>query len=152
MTQYDPNSVLQLYGLDQALTDQDDPRLWAAVLTKHWPRPEDPDLFVAGLIFSIAETPHDREHLERSGMAPVETWYFERTDAKHLKAVRNKSEARYPRRILEISRPSANATTAFVHMGGAPGPFMGRGEIRVWARQEDGGWAETEEVVSMWIA
>jgi hypothetical protein len=152
MSQNDQISVLQLYDLDQVLTDQDDPHLWAAVLHRYWPQPNDPDFSAIGFVFSIAETPHDREWLQRSGMTILETWYFERSDAKRLKAMKHKSEVRYPRHILEISRPSVNSPTAFVHVGNVPGPFMGRGETRVWARQKNGGWTETGEIVGMWMA
>ena len=52
MIQDDLISILQRYGLDQVLTDQDDPRLWATVVDMLWPHPDDPHL--------VDPIPHDR--------------------------------------------------------------------------------------------
>ena len=144
MSQSDPISTLQLYGLDQVLTDQDDPPLWAAALVKHWPTPNDPNLHVPRLTFGIGMR-QDRNTKpaghDRSGMATIEIWCFQRVDEEHLRAVHTDRETRwssYPEYILDISRPSAGSEIAFLHAGDNPAPLIGYGETRVWIHQEDG--------------
>lgn len=45
MKQTDSFPLLHAYGLDQAITDEDDPFLWEAVLSRYWPHPSAPDGF-----------------------------------------------------------------------------------------------------------
>jgi hypothetical protein len=157
MTQNDPMSVLQIYGLDQVLTAQDDPRLWAAVLREHWPLPDDPKLRDQPIddsprfSFGVGRLPSESdERSDWSGMIIDERWVLERVDAKHFRA--NRGEPKYPHFILDMSRPSVSTNLAWVHAGDNPAPLIGYGETRVWVRQEDGGWSETDEVVSTWIS
>ncbi len=158
MRENNPIFNLQLYGLEEALTDQDDPRLWAAALVKHWPAPDDPNLDVSRLSFGIGRRPGGSAGPAvhgPSGIVIIEVWGFQRADAEHLRAVRSDRETRsssYPEHILEISRPSAGSRTAFVHAGGHPAPLVGYGETKVWIQQDDGSWVETDEVVSSWIS
>lgn len=157
MSQNDPISTLQLYGLDHVLTDQDDPRLWAAALAKHWPRPDDPQLHDRPIFgsprfrFGIGNIPDESEKARGAPMLTIiESWSFERTDDKHFRATRGNPE--YPHFILDISRPSVGTDMAWVLAGENPAPMIGYGEIKVWVRQEDGSWIETDEVVSAWIS
>ena len=161
MTQNDPMCVLQLYGLDQVLTAQDDPRLWAAALSEHWPLPDDPRLGdfpiddAPRFSFGVGRLPRDEaERWERGSIAIEEKWTFERVDEQHFRA--NIGEVQFPGNwphfILDKSRPSVGTKLAWVHAGDNPAPLIGYGETRVWVRQEDGGWSKTDEVVSTWIS
>jgi len=159
MTEGGPMAVLQMYGLDQILTNQDDPRLWAAALTKHWPKPDDPWLGdspideAPRIAFGVGHLPIDEgERREWGAHAMVinERWSLERVDARHFKAT--SGEPKYPHYILDISRPSAGTNLAWVHAGDNPAPLVGLGRTTVWVCHEDEGWIETEEVVSWWIS
>ena len=158
MSRNDPIYVLKLYGLDQVLTDQDDPRLWAAALIKHWPRPDAPKLQDPRwsgdsplFSFHIGKIPEENEKLLGPPVLTIlESWAFKRVDDEHFMAARGEPE--YPHFILDVSRPSVGTELAWVHAGDNPAPLIGRGETRVWVRQKDESWAETNEVVSRWIS
>ena len=157
MSQNDPISVLRFYGLDQVLTDQDDPLLWVYAIYRHWPKLDNPDLPLSRLSFGIGMVPEENEKMEKvdaSGMVIIERWRFEHIDEKRIRSVRDE---RYiwesnPEHILEVSRPSATNEIAWVHNGSYPAPLVGNGETRVWIRQKDGIWVETSEVVGGWIS
>ncbi len=158
MDENNPISTLQLYGLEEVLTAQDDPRLWADALLKHWPAPNDPNLNVSRLTFGIGmkqDTNTRPAGRDPSGMMIVEIWSFQRADENHLRAVRSDLETRsssYPEYILDISRPSAGRDSAFVHAGEHPAPLIGYGETKLWMHPEDGRWVETDDLVSSWIS
>ena len=164
-------TVLRLYGLDQILTAQDDPALWAAILMRHWPAPGSPDMDPAALRFGIGKIPLDRAHASpRSGLDEIETWCFERVDADHLRAVRCADRPQvsfmsalamgasiddpqlYQGRVyLDVSRPSRGEERALVHWGVSTPPNAGTGETRYWRSSDQGDCEETEEAVSRWL-
>lgn len=45
--------VLRVYGLDQIVTEEDDPWLWAYVLIHHWPAPWESHVELSSLGFGI---------------------------------------------------------------------------------------------------
>ena len=207
-------AVLQRYGLEAALSKQDDPLLWALALLRHWNAPDDPACLPDSLRFSIgnlpagadgirpdsirpnsarpnsarpnsarpdAAQPGETPTVSSSGMETLETWYFERLDAQHLRIRPDAPPPPKPMNIagmgqsfaslglsgfgglfsttgfqawsyLDISRPSLDEQRALVHEGGVAGPTVGSGETRWWARQADGNWQETEKVFSKWIS
>lgn len=83
-------AILNAYGLNQALTDQDDPELWASILLRHWPAPSDPDMYPPELRFGIRRIVSEGENVvvakTRDGMEKLEIWCFERIDSDHLQA------------------------------------------------------------------
>jgi hypothetical protein len=102
--------------------------------------------------FGIGKIPNESEKTrgaEWSGMAITERWAFERVDDEHFRATSGAPSL--PDIILDVSRPSARTEIAWVHTGSNPAPLIGGGETRVWARQEDGSWIETDKVVSAWV-
>ncbi len=151
-----PVLVLQPYRLDLLLTDEDDPHLWAAAVSKHWPKPNalslwKPILFGVGQILS-EEAPPFFYHL--SGMMITEEWRLERTSDGSLTPVPVKGAASrklYPWYILHVTRPSAGRASAIVHAGSNPAPLIGGGESRVWKRRAATKWIETKKVVSSWV-
>lgn len=169
-------AVLRVFGLDQVLTDQDDPGLWASVLAQHWPAPWEPDIDPAALRFGIGRiisAGEESVQSARSGMEPVEEWCFERIDSDRLQVMvcgevpklsfmamiasgnpsaMNDPESSWARGYLDISRPSHNHKKALVHNGMSIPPNAGSGETRHWEKIEDGSWVETEEVFSQWLA
>lgn len=157
MSEEDFISVLRSYGLDQVLTEQDDPRLWAAALKKYLPNPEDPNRPTLGFSFGIAAYPSQDDgakEINTSGLKILETWRFARMGGPGLRAIRSRrktSGSDYPIHILDISRPSVNTNQAYVHAGRSPAPMIGGGETRLWKRQEDGEWIETDQIVSSWV-
>jgi len=169
--------ILRAFGLDQILTDQDDPELWAAALVRHWHAPGEAELQPDSLRFGVGRSVSDHEargvKLGRSGMATLEEWCFEHVEAGRLRAVGCKEQAApsfmsmlmrgdplaatgdagsWVRDYLEVSRPSLGASRALVHAGISAPPNAGSGETRVWARVDDGTWIETEEILARWLA
>ncbi len=66
--------ILARYGLDDALSPEDDAGLWAAALGRHWPDPGDPDAPLDGMIFTVGAAPDggaDPEHV-RHGLVEAE--------------------------------------------------------------------------------
>jgi hypothetical protein len=150
-----PPSFLVFYGLDQLLTDQDDPTLWAAAVRKHWPKAEALEGPIPRLLFGVGRLPDEEEKFHHwGGMESLGRWRFEPNQAGGLKPIQLEGEASelYPEFILEISRPSAGKTTAVVHAGDNPAPLIGYGETIVWKRQPDGSWEGTTERISSWIS
>jgi hypothetical protein len=172
-------ALLRRYGLDPILTDHDDPVLWAVVLARHWPAPDDPDLDPSELRFGIGRLPpaggEEAGASTRSGMEMDEVWCFERVDAGHLRAVPcndrpqvgfmfalamasagdrsalDDPEVYRGRLYLDLSRPSRHAERALVHAGTSAPGNAGTGETRVWQLDESGTWVPTEEVVTRWL-
>jgi hypothetical protein len=134
-----PILFLESYGLDQLLTDQDDPYLWAAVVDKYWPKLDYPDRPIPRLLFTV-----DKTH-----------WRFERIGVGSIRPVPIKPEMSgplYADYSLEVRRPSTSQATVLVMTGSNPAPLAGRGELRIWKRQADGSWIETDEIVGSWIS
>jgi hypothetical protein len=95
-------AVLQAYGLDALLTEQDDPCLWAAALRRHWPAPDDPSCPESILRFGIGRRVREGEDLSEStlntqamsrGMVEIEEWCFERVDPGHLRVTQCQPQA-----------------------------------------------------------
>lgn len=166
-------AVLRVFGLDQVLSDQDDPGLWASVLVQHWPAPWEPDIDPAALRFGIGRIVSEGIQAARSGMEPIEEWCFERIDGDHLQVAEcaevpklsfmammasgnlsamNDSQASWVRDYLDVSRPSHNHKKALVHKGMSIPPNAGSGETHYWEKNEDGSWVETKEVFSHWLS
>jgi len=182
-------AVLQAYGLDALLTEQDDPCLWAAALRQHWPAPDDPSCAESILRFGIGrrmcegEDPSDPTrsmHAGSSGMVEVEEWCFERVDPGHLRVAQCRPQAAaiplwnmtslvdsvkalqsgksLPVSLpvglsrLDVTRPSQGVSEAVIHSGLIAGPLAGSGAAVLWRRQDDGSWAETDEVVVRWVS
>jgi hypothetical protein len=164
-------AVLRLYGLDQILTAQDDPALWAAILMRHWPAPGSPDMDPAALRFGVGKIPLDEARASpRSGLEEIETWCFERVDAGRLRAAQCEDRPQVSfmsalvmgasmadpqlyrgRTYLDVSRPSRSEERALVHWGISTPPNAGTGETRYWQIGDRGDWEETEETVSRWL-
>jgi hypothetical protein len=169
-------AVLRVFGLDQVLTDKDDPQLWASALVRHWAALDEPDANPDALRFGIgrivSEQDPDEIPLARSGMEQVEVWCFDRVDANHLQAVQcpdrpalsvmsmlsgvapsteSASLGFWGIAYLDLSRPSKGEKGALVHSG-TSAPFnVGTGETRYWVLDENGTWTETGEVFSRWL-
>lgn len=169
-------AVLRVFGLDQVLTDKDDPQLWASALVRHWPAPDEPDANPGALRFGIgrvvSETESGEVSLARSGMEQVEVWCFDRVDADRLQATQcpdrpmlsvlsmlsgvvpstdGDAQGSWGIAYLDVSRPSKGETRALVHSG-TSAPFnVGTGETRYWVLDENGTWMETAEVFSRWL-
>jgi hypothetical protein len=185
----EPMALLQAYGLDVLLTDQDDPCLWAAALRRHWPAPDDPSCAESILRFGIGRRVSEGEDLSDStlnaqamsrGMVEIEEWCFERVDPGHLRVTQCQPQAAAvswwntisladtmkafqpgnPLPIsaptglsrLDVTRPSQGIGEAVIHSGIIVGPLAGSGSAVLWRRQDDGRWAETDEVVVRWIS
>lgn len=156
MTPDYPLATLRLYGLDELLTEADDPRLWAAAVAQHWPRPDDPKVKQRAIDdvprFSFGVGQIQKDNSPGSSRSPVlitkEYWLFERVDGEHFRPVQGKAEL--PHFILDISRPSVKTDLALVKWGGNPAPLVGYGGTTVWKRQPDGSWVDTGEIVMQW--
>ncbi len=86
--------LIQAYGLDALLTEQDDPALWEAALSAYWPHPGDPASLVDALRFDVGrrlaegETPQGETnslHANMRGMVDIVEWCFERVDDSRLR-------------------------------------------------------------------
>jgi len=95
-------AVLQAYGLDALLTEQDDPCLWAAALHRCWPAPDDPSCAESVLRFGIGRRVGEGEdlsdptlsmHAGSRGMVEIEEWCFERVDPGHLRVTQCQPQA-----------------------------------------------------------
>jgi hypothetical protein len=164
-------AVLALYGLDQILTAQDDPALWAAILIRHWPAPSSPDMDPTALRFGIAKIPSDEALASpRSGLEEIETWCFEPAGTDRLRvvpcmdrpqpsfmfALAMGASANDPgllsgRMYLDVSRPSQGEARALVHSGVSAPPNAGTGETRYWQIGDQGAWGETQQTASRWL-
>ena len=150
MTQDDPLATLRLYGLEELLTEEDDPCLWAAAVAKHLPRPDDPN---ARSFHGVPQLDFGVGVISQTGgraAGEIEHWTLERTDDKRYKARRGIVD--YPDYFLEISRPSSGADSARVHSGFQVFPRSGRGITTEWRHEPDGSWVETDNIVSAWVS
>ena len=76
-------TILKTYGLDAILSDRDDPKLWAAALSKYWPLLDDPRINVDGLKFGIGEF----DDTVSTKIKISEHWRFAWMDNSQLKVV-----------------------------------------------------------------
>ena len=117
-------------------------------------------------------------HAGSRGMVEIEEWGFERIDAGRLRVVRCEPQAAsnplwnmislvdrlqgmppgslpatLPQCIsrLDLSRPSQGVHEAMVHSATISGPLAGSGAATMWRRRDDGSWAQTGEVLALWI-
>lgn len=78
--------LLSAYGLDELLTADDDPALWAAALAQHWPTPGSDALTIDVLRFGVGRVAADGEEVDaKSGMVVIDTWCFTRADQSRLR-------------------------------------------------------------------
>ncbi len=173
-------AVLRAYGLDQVITDQDDPQLWASVLVKYWPAPSDPVVLPETLQFGVGRTVRGEDgeavSVGRNGMEQIEVWCFERVDDERLRVVECKSKPSAGMLMamammeggdlsklglsggfgvtdyIDISRPSKGEESVLVHKGVSMPPNAGEGKTCYWERGEGGEWRETEKVFSRWLS
>src|SRR5262245_13351638 len=76
------NVLLHQFGLEQLLSDDDDARLWAAVLHRYWPPISDPRIDRAALYFEIGTlNPRDQR-----GISRLEDWCLKRINAIQFQA------------------------------------------------------------------
>jgi len=84
---------LRAYGLDIIITEQDDPVLWEAVLSCHWPAPGDSSCMVEALRFDTGRQLQDGEqpqgeeneqYAKMRAMVDIEEWCFERVGEAQL--------------------------------------------------------------------
>lgn len=167
--------ILRVYGLDQILTEEDDPWLWAYVLIHHWPAPWELHIEPAALRFGICRVISESEEtvqIARNGMEQIEEWCFERVDVDHLQvrecvdipkvsfmtmianatqSALSEPQASLMRDYLDISRPTHNQGKALVHRGISAPPNAGSGETRYWMQKEDGSRVESNEVFFRWL-
>jgi hypothetical protein len=86
-------NLLQIFGINALLSEQDDPLLWEAALAAHWKLPDDPSCLVNTLRFDIGRRLAEGEiaqgepnslHAVQRGMVDIQEWCFERVDDTHL--------------------------------------------------------------------
>lgn len=178
LEQEGPRAVLTQYGLQVALSESDDPALWAAALLRHWPPPDDPELLTSALRFTVGRLPiSDTPASGLSGMETLATWYFTRLDETHLSASTTLPPEPppsapasasslfalplsfgmpgmnfHPWNDLGLSHSSQGTARALVYKGDLAGALIGSGATRWWVRLENGEWQETEETFSRWIS
>ena len=172
--------ILACYGLDRALTEEDDAGLWAAALSAYWPDPSDPEAPVGGMVFAVGHVPGapdegDLGEHPRHGLVEIVAWRFERAAPERLRALQVMGEAddpraprpgedpfgegRYPLLFLDVERPSTGVESALVHAGRLFGALAGAGATRRWEREpfrvagQEGtvGWREGESL-HFWIS
>lgn len=154
----DTEAVLKAYGLDVALSAEDDADLWAAVLTRYWPAPDHPRLNVKGLRFYVGG------ELDTPGTADApRKWVFERVAPNRLRArpvdefhyrplPRDSSDRTgYPYRTIGVSEPTRGREKARVLRTFTGGPREGSAKVEVWRRAGDSSWTETDEGFVPWI-
>lgn len=172
-----PQSAVDLlgrYDLDTQITDADDAELWAAVIVKHFPMPEDEEINVAGLRFSLGEFAPDA----RLKMQPTNATCFTRVDKHHLRRVEcapdeqtdaNFDEAlipalpllllyvdkvgreKRPLYTIVVPRPSTDAQRLPVYTGVCHGHGNASGQTTYWERLPDGAWQYSGEKLNWWM-
>jgi hypothetical protein len=161
MDQDEALKIVRSYGLDRALTDEDDPVLWASALQKHWGSADDPEASPSSLRFAVLDFPENLEspgsgesHASPSGLKELEVWRFERNAMGLLQARRRKKEPEpfLPRDYLDVTRPSVGVSLALVHRGSQADWLAGSGQISRWERAPDGSWSEVGGPVIEWIS
>ena len=167
-------AFLQLYGLEKALTREDAPQLWAAIVSKLWPLPDHSGINERSLRFGVGKDAPKTEFK----IQPFDAWCFERADITHLKLKqcdkhtftdagidRNLKDLvktplfniafmypDFPYLSIVLIRPSKNKRRLAVYSGAQFGPRHGGGDTRVWVCQDDGSWQATDEVLASWVS
>ena len=152
--------VVRFYGLDLALTEQDDVMLWATVLRQYWPASNRETLPYARrfAVLQLPDDPNDPQCFSSydslSGLRELEVWRFERNRMGFLQARRRRKESEplLPRDYLDVTRPSAEENVALVHHGLQAGELAGSGEVARWERAPDGSWSQVGEPITDWIS
>lgn len=84
-------------------------------------------------------------------MLMTEEWTFHMDSSGKIESVgivsRNEPDL-YPEYVLQVSRPTVNQSVAIVTAGGNPTPLIGHIETRIWRRQAEKVWIETDEILS----
>lgn len=166
-----PRAVLQEYGLDRLLSNEDDPALWIAVVAKHFPPPGSDKLRVESLRFGLARLAPET----RYGLQPTQAWCFENgragrlqvtscppdgyRDAQFDKALEPEVDTvlfaitfagnKWPYYSIVLPRPTVGVERVPVYTGAQWGFLHGYGHSAIWERRA-GGWQETKEVLDWW--
>lgn len=153
--------ILREYALEPALTDEDEPWVWAQALSEAFPldqnarflrRPE-------GLVFfGVRRIPEPGEKRDRdapflNGGTHIEaSWWLVET-VSGIKAV-SLSDHRIPMPwvSLIISRPSRRAKRVWISTGAMWGPMFGSGFTVEWRRQSFLKWVRGAQPVSCWMS
>lgn len=122
----DVDAVLTAYGLNATCTEEDDAVLWAAVLARHWPTPNDPELNVEGLSFGVCDGWASIEQTIDIANA-TRIWVFERIapDRLHASLV---DELSFPDSLDEMTYPYLTLVLS--------GPTRGRKEAAVLSAEQ----------------
>ena len=166
--------LLQRYDLDTLLTDADDAELWAAVILKHFPLPEDDGLHVVGLRFGLGEFAPDA----RLKMQPTRATCFTRVDKHYLRRVEctpdEQTDAdidetltpalpllllyvnelgreKRPLYSIVVPRQSVDAQRLPVYTGVYHRNGNASGESAYWERLPDGSWQHSGEKLNWWM-
>lgn len=142
--------TLHEFRLDEFLTDQDDPYLWVAIAEKHWINFESIDQQIPKLLFAVSKIVKVVDSKPKI-METTEQWSFRKNDLGKIESIRIESGDEsdlYPEYFLQVSRPSANQSFAIVCAGGNPAPLVGYIESRIWRRQNEKAWIETDEILT----
>ena len=170
----DALEVLVGYGLGQALSEEDDPALWAAAVLKHWSRWSPASLvdqgyeallFVVGPAGSLAGSSGGRGAVRwvvepdgRGGWRATnyEGWERHPNPTPGMLRLRRWQEKRggpiesgpLPRLLLGIERPSRGLDEARVHSGAFYDAGVGSGQATLWRKRPgaSGAGASWEEV------
>ncbi|MBI5054235.1 MAG: hypothetical protein HZC38_11280 [Chloroflexi bacterium] len=167
-------SLLRFYGVDQRLSEDDDPKLWASVISQNWRLPNDQNINVSGLRFGIALIDMTLEFK----LQPIEGWCFTRVDAEHLE-MRKCDDAllldnyidqklnllenttlffiaflgtEFPYYSIVVPRPSKNVTNLPVYVADYMYHRTGLGQTRIWFRDTDDTWCRSDEIVAQWVS
>ena len=144
----EPLEVLAAYGLDEILTAEDDPILWATAVVDAWPFPRDPQANLSEYYFQVAISLPDSDQFEHqewrlseaAGRVCANPWTEEEKRAEIIQ--------RWGKPYLEpammticVPRPSANLNTGWVNSGFVVlGGLGGSGHWDDWVRRPDGSW------------
>lgn len=137
---------LQAWGLDEVLTEKDDPELWATVLARYWPAPDKRRLNVGGLLFAVGkmENPQNKsplEEFERSFREMYkykfigeggDLWAIPEAQERMSQGEVSKLPPSYPLRTLQIDRPSKNVQSVLVDHMYTWGRLAARGGLEEW--------------------
>ena len=158
--------ILNSYGLDAAISSQDDPCLWASVLNEHWPRATPRKLRRYALYFDVAV--FDKEQC-LTHLKSIESWAIERAGSGRFRAEKASQPIPHwcaprgletPLRYLHIAitRPSKEQREAYVFHARVDGLRSGFGATRIWRYHEpdrwrkNGRWKQKWGYVAGWIS
>lgn len=145
--------LLRAWGLDQLLTEEDDPELWAAVLFRYWPAPTDPNLDVPGLRFGLGDASYGSglsaaRAAQEGRISEPDIWCFEMDGGGGPQPVRSEERRAVSdcRRSLLIERPSKGLDSVLVDHYHSEGPLAGKGGTVLWQYSYRHGMWEPETV------